>query len=403
MEALCDLCRVVKAVVYCNSDVAKLCFQCDNRVHAANTLSRRHPRCLLCDKCNVQPAIFHRPLDQMYLCKTCDLNENACSSVSGHNVEELNYYTGCPSCEDLLKIMPTIRGKDLSINPQFCPMSGLNIDLGDEMGMGLAASRLNELASTIKFQSWMSNPPSVILPQMGQDSHPFFTNGSNLIKDGLNLNNLGHNEGDIGLNFNGGYEMFNCIPQAQTRYPSEDGGLDCFVMEKNLSVTESNSYIESTVEATSSGPQDCTTFPSSQMAASANVMQAINGGMLLNPGCNPSAPSLAFANGNGHPNISHSLSNVTGESNAADFQDCDLSSPMFLTGESLWESNFESSPQARDKAKMRYNEKKKTRTFGKQIRYASRKARADTRKRVKGRFVKAGEEYDYDPLHTTDY
>ena len=40
--------------------------------------------------------------------------------------------------------------------------------------------------------------------------------------------------------------------------------------------------------------------------------------------------------------------------------------------------------------------------FGKQIRYASRKARADTRKRVKGRFVKAGEAYDYDPLVTTN-
>lgn len=39
--------------------------------------------------------------------------------------------------------------------------------------------------------------------------------------------------------------------------------------------------------------------------------------------------------------------------------------------------------------------------FGKQIRYASRKARADTRKRVKGRFVKAGEAYDYDPLRAT--
>jgi len=35
--------------------------------------------------------------------------------------------------------------------------------------------------------------------------------------------------------------------------------------------------------------------------------------------------------------------------------------------------------------------------FGKQIRYASRKARADTRKRVKGRFVKSGENFEYDP------
>lgn len=35
------------------------------------------------------------------------------------------------------------------------------------------------------------------------------------------------------------------------------------------------------------------------------------------------------------------------------------------------------------------------------MRYASRKARADVRKRVKGRFVKAGDAYDYDPLNQT--
>lgn len=39
--------------------------------------------------------------------------------------------------------------------------------------------------------------------------------------------------------------------------------------------------------------------------------------------------------------------------------------------------------------------------FDKSIRYASRKARADVRRRVKGRFVKAGEAYDYDPLSQT--
>lgn len=35
------------------------------------------------------------------------------------------------------------------------------------------------------------------------------------------------------------------------------------------------------------------------------------------------------------------------------------------------------------------------------MRYASRKARADVRRRVKGRFVKAGDAYDYDPLNET--
>lgn len=39
--------------------------------------------------------------------------------------------------------------------------------------------------------------------------------------------------------------------------------------------------------------------------------------------------------------------------------------------------------------------------FDKQVRYASRKATADVRKRVKGRFVKAGDAYDYDPLNHT--
>lgn len=39
--------------------------------------------------------------------------------------------------------------------------------------------------------------------------------------------------------------------------------------------------------------------------------------------------------------------------------------------------------------------------FEKKIRYASRKARADVRKREKGRFVKAGDAYDYDPLCQT--
>lgn len=52
---------------------------------------------------------------------------------------------------------------------------------------------------------------------------------------------------------------------------------------------------------------------------------------------------------------------------------------------------------------IRYKEKKKARMYEKKIRYASRKARADVRKRVKGRFVKAGEAYDYDPLATTGF
>lgn len=49
----------------------------------------------------------------------------------------------------------------------------------------------------------------------------------------------------------------------------------------------------------------------------------------------------------------------------------------------------------RDHALLRYKEKRKNRRYDKHIRYQSRKVRADTRKRVKGRFVKATDAPDF--------
>ena len=49
------------------------------------------------------------------------------------------------------------------------------------------------------------------------------------------------------------------------------------------------------------------------------------------------------------------------------------------------------SPGEREARVMRYREKKKTRKFEKRVRYASRKAYAETRPRIKGRFVKREE------------
>eukprot|EP00271_Cylindrocystis_brebissonii_P002341 TRINITY_DN1289_c0_g1_i2.p1 TRINITY_DN1289_c0_g1~~TRINITY_DN1289_c0_g1_i2.p1 ORF type:complete len:226 (-),score=102.83 TRINITY_DN1289_c0_g1_i2:1284-1961(-) len=51
---------------------------------------------------------------------------------------------------------------------------------------------------------------------------------------------------------------------------------------------------------------------------------------------------------------------------------------------------------ARGSALQRYMEKKKSRSFGKRIRYENRKARADVCKRVRGRFVKSGATSDSD-------
>ncbi|CAL5050342.1 unnamed protein product [Urochloa decumbens] len=70
---------------------------------------------------------------------------------------------------------------------------------------------------------------------------------------------------------------------------------------------------------------------------------------------------------------------------SADFQDVRPPQPVQQQDASAIAKKREE----RERAKLRYNEKKKKRRFCKQIMYASRKARADTRKRVKGRFAKA--------------
>ncbi|CAA0835958.1 B-box type zinc finger family protein [Striga hermonthica] len=50
MKRKCDLCKNV-ASMYCNSDQASLCWDCDSRIHVANFLVAKHTRTLLCRAC----------------------------------------------------------------------------------------------------------------------------------------------------------------------------------------------------------------------------------------------------------------------------------------------------------------------------------------------------------------
>uniref|UniRef100_A0A1D1XIE7 Putative zinc finger protein CONSTANS-LIKE 11 n=1 Tax=Anthurium amnicola TaxID=1678845 RepID=A0A1D1XIE7_9ARAE len=50
MTKQCELCNQ-PARIYCESDQASLCWDCDAKVHGANFLVARHTRCLLCRSC----------------------------------------------------------------------------------------------------------------------------------------------------------------------------------------------------------------------------------------------------------------------------------------------------------------------------------------------------------------
>ncbi|XP_051134856.1 zinc finger protein CONSTANS-LIKE 12-like isoform X3 [Andrographis paniculata] len=350
-ESLCEFCGVARAVMYCKSDAAGLCLQCDLVVHAANVISRRHLRSLICDKCFQQQAVVRCLDESLSFCQNC---ECCCfTAADDHRRAKILSYSGCPTDGDLANIWSWILDWNFS-QPDFGMPSGSE---------AAAGNTLDEIASCLKFGAF-AIPPLPTTTSFSTDNSnndlPLFSQGSSFQKacsDKYAVKDVGIPESSelcdkvididsLALSFEVAYEMFGNLQNNQNN-PCDNGGL----MEKNLSITGSNSTrLDTTLEASSSVQQDCIGFQPNLMPP----------GMPAAANCVAMDPSmgLRFANG---PASSIALSNPTRESSAAEYQDCGIS-PLFMTGDSLWDSNFDPrSPQARDKAKMRYNEKKKTR------------------------------------------
>ncbi|KAM3343325.1 zinc finger protein CONSTANS [Capsicum galapagoense] len=70
----CELCCKKRARMYCESDEASLCFDCDSNVHSANFLVAKHSRNLLCHSCsNTTPWSASGPKlsPTLSICNSC--------------------------------------------------------------------------------------------------------------------------------------------------------------------------------------------------------------------------------------------------------------------------------------------------------------------------------------------
>ncbi|CAN4117733.1 unnamed protein product [Withania somnifera] len=91
----CELCVKKKAKMYCESDEANLCWDCDFKVHSANFLVAKHTRNLLCHSCqNTTPWSASGPkLSPTFsFCNSCLENpaEGFKEAEIADRVEELN-------------------------------------------------------------------------------------------------------------------------------------------------------------------------------------------------------------------------------------------------------------------------------------------------------------------------
>ncbi|KAF0903400.1 hypothetical protein E2562_027693 [Oryza meyeriana var. granulata] len=405
MGALCDFCGEQRSMVYCRSDAASLCLSCDRNVHSANALSLRHTRTLLCDRCVSQPAMVRCLVENASLCQNCDWNgHSAGSSAAGHKRQTINCYSGCPSSSELSKIWSFVSDiPNVAPEPNceqgismmsICDSGVSNQDnaAGDSSLLDIASATLmSDLDTAGKLKSLVGSsseagvnllPLATDQPAGSVDSAtakvPYTADKDMFSKDRI------YEEfcvDDVDLSFENYEELFG-TSHIQTEQLFDDAGIDNYFESKEIPAGNSDER------------------PTLMQPVTSNAVSA-DSGMSI-PGAKGDS-SLCIPVRQARSSISLSFSGLTGESSAGDYQDCGVSS-VLLMGEPPWHPpgpEGSSAGATRDNAITRYKEKKKRRKFDKKIRYASRKARADVRKRVKGRFVKAGEAYDYDPLCET--
>jgi len=390
-------------MVYCRSDAASLCLSCDRNVHSANALSRRHTRTLLCDRCASQPAMVRCLAENASLCQNCDWNGHiAGSSAAGHKRQTINCYSGCPSSAELSRIwsfvsdIPNVAPEpncEQGISMMSISDSGVSSQdnaAGDNNLLDIASETLiSDLGTCDKPLVGSSSGAGVNLLPLATDQTagsvdsppdkvPYTPDKDMFSKDSIYEDFC---VDDVDLAFENYEELFG-TSHIQTEQLFDDAGIDSYFEVKEAPA--GNSTEQSKLK----------------QPANSNAVSADSG--MSNPGVKGDS-SVCIPLRQARSSLSLSFSGLTGESSAGDHQDCVVSS-LLLMGEPPWQPPGPEGSIAggsRDSAITRYKEKKKRRKFDKKIRYASRKARADVRKRVKGRFVKVGEAYDYDPLCQT--
>ncbi|KAI3457694.1 hypothetical protein Pfo_014357 [Paulownia fortunei] len=408
MGYLCDFCAEQRSIVYCRSDAASLCLSCDRNVHSANALSRRHSRTLVCERCNSQAAFVRCIEENISLCQNCDWTGHASSNISpAHKRHAVACYSGCPSASELSAMWSFLLDFP-SVGDSTCEQGMGSMRITDDKPMDCQGHLDKNNIQDASFLGETSDPHNLDV-----DKSAVWMESLTPLRD-HRLQNVDQPAGSTS----------SAMPKvflSGAKGPAvceEDGFYDDFNMDEvDLSIENYEELFGVSLDNPEQlfgndgidgifGTKDMS--GSNCQGAYAAEGPSIGGMNVMQPACSNAAsadsvisfktePNLCFAR-EAHSGLS--FSGITGESNAGDYQDCGASS-MPIMGEPPWyppgpESSMPST--SRSDAVMRYKEKKKARKFEKKVRYASRKARADVRRRVKGRFVKAGDAYDYDPL-----
>ncbi|KAI4350460.1 hypothetical protein L6164_004914 [Bauhinia variegata] len=389
----CDFCDSKTAVLYCKADTAKLCLLCDQHVHKANALSLKHVRFQICDNCKNEAATIQCPTDTLMLCQECDWDiHNNCSTSSLHERSQVEGFSGSPSIIELATFFGfDLKPKDLiamdcrprlyehklrdDAKEQLLEMARGNLAKidkeGAELGPGTPPSRLAQQVDVDSLELNNGYDDELLKQQTPFTSLLMLPTDADLRKTGY------ASEGDLLWDCNPSYQMAQVwdFQLGKSRHCGEPKLLTFDSLKQDsLVIPGTFQDIDNMNRMTINDDLLSRTNQSDQSSSSHVIMKEESN----------KKPRDEFSS------VSKLMESIIYSGTVMEHHVGGSENSNMVTTK----VNTEELAKNRGDAMLRYKEKKKTRRYDKHIRYESRKARADMRKRVRGRFVKATDATD---------
>ncbi|CAI0419513.1 unnamed protein product [Linum tenue] len=370
----CDSCKTAAATAFCRADSAFLCLPCDGRIHCGsrngtnNKLVARHERVLMCEVCEQAPAAVTCKADAAALCVTCDSDIHSVNPVARRHERV--------PIEPFVDSVPGDVG-----NRAYSSGFSTMVPTGNEGGNGGGGGGC-DYDHEADGVSWML-PGGIVgggglIPQLNQKlgeqgksaGDPFFGEMDEILEFGY------------GNPLEGRFQQsYSCASDGVVPVQSKPLPLP---LPLQLPATTMGHQISLT------GPENdldfgfCRPKVSSfsyptQSSLSNSVSSSSHDAGIVPDWSSNSMSEISFSFD--HPNVPVSTAPTT-------------ANPIHHHHQAPAQPLCRADREARV---MRYREKRKNRKFEKTIRYASRKAYAEARPRIKGRFAKRSENSNMEP------
>nr|AIP90425.1 HD1 [Oryza rufipogon]AIP90433.1 HD1 [Oryza rufipogon] len=357
----CDGCRAAPSVVYCRADAAYLCASCDARVHAANRVASRHERVRVCEACERAPAALACRADAAALCVACDVQVHSANPLARRHQR-----------------VPV------------APLPAITIPATSVLAEAVVATATVLGDKDEEVDSWL------LLSKDSDDNNNNNNDNDNNDNNNSNSSNNGMYFGEVDEYFDlVGYNSYydnrieNNQDQQYGMHEQQEQQQQQQEMQKEFAEKEGSECVV---------PSQITML-SEQQHSGYGVVGADQAASMT-------AGVSAYTD-----SISNSISfssmeaGIVPDSTVIDMPNSSILTPAgainLFSGPSL-QMSLHFSSMDREARVLRYREKKKARKFEKTIRYETRKAYAEARPRIKGRFAKRSDvQIEVDQMFST--